>query len=315
MLYTVRKIVQENLILVAFFFIVLFGGFFADNFFSLNNISNVLKQTIPLIIVSMGMLLVILTGGIDLSVGALVALASVIIAKLSVAYGLAVGVLAGIAIISIVGFISGVLITYGRLVPFIATLVLLSISRGVALILSDGSTVYVQNSDVLTAIAEGTFLGIPVLFYFCLAIIVIMYIIKSKTYLGRFWVAIGSNREAAYFTGINTKIYELIPYVFSAFLSGITAFIYLVRTGTGSPIAAQGFELDVIAAVVIGGASMYGGRGRILNTVIGALILGSISNLMNLMSIPGYHQQIVKGVLIAVAVLAANFESKRIRKG
>ncbi len=302
-------LMQENVIIISFFSIAIVGGIFAENFFSLQNINNVLKQSVPTVMVSMAMLMIIVTGGIDLSVGSVLALLSVIIAKASLSHGLGIGVFVGLMCALLIGMLNGALITYGKMAPFIATLVTMSAARGLALIISDGTTLYLQDSAVLDFFSEATMLGIPILAYGALLVVVCFFLIKNKTYLGRFWVAIGSNKNAAYFAGINVKKYELIPYVLCAIASTCAAFAYMARTATASPIMAQGFELDVIAAVVIGGARMSGGRGSVLNTLIGALILGLISNLMNLLGIPGYHQQIIKGILIAIAVLSENLKT------
>lgn len=306
----VKQFIYNNLILISFLVISIVGGLFSGSFFSSGNLFNIMKQSTPILICAMAMLMIIITGGIDLSVGSYVAFLAVAIAKVVLSTNLFIGILVGISLGCMAGLVNGLLITFGRMAPFIATLVTMSSARGLALILSNGETVYLDENPAINLFANEGFLGIPYLMYFALVIVLVFWLLRNKIFWGRFWVAIGSNREAAYYAGINIKIFGMLPYILGGITAAATAFVLIARTGTASPIAAQGFELDVIAAVVIGGASLSGGKGKVFNTLIGALILTIISNLMNLLGIPGYHQQIIKGVLIALAVLSENFLNK-----
>lgn len=303
---------------IVFVVIFVYASLSADRFFAPGNLMNILRQSAILGTVACGMLMVILTGGIDLSVGFLLALCSVVTALTVRDYGLAVGIIAGIVSGAVAGMVTGGLVSLGKMAPFVASLVMMTIARGVALILSSGNPVQIS-SDALdnfgtesvlqVRFASGLF-GIPIItIVMLLAVFFTMFILR-KTVFGRIVTAIGSNETAVSHAGIPTRMYIFLVYVFCGTACGIAALIASSRSGVGSPILGMGFELDAIAACVIGGASLSGGRGTALNTLIGALILGVISNYMNIRGIPGYHQNIVKGVIIALAVLVEGLKNR-----
>ena len=281
---------------------VLLASVYTDSFLTLENVTNVLRQSVPLGVVSLGLLYVILTGGIDLSVGSIMALVSVVLAlaipSMGLGGALTVSVISGV----VVGTLAGILVAYFGIAPFIATLATMTVARGFALILSKGQPIFIDHQG-FADFGTGYLFGVPLPFILLGIVVVIAGLIARQTVFGRLVIAVGSNETATRFSGVSIAKHKLAVYAISGFACAIAGIISSTRTGVGSPILAIGFELDAIAAVVVGGASLAGGRGTVVNTLIGVLILGIISNVMNLMSIPGYHQQVVKGTIIIIAVL------------
>ncbi len=276
----------------------------SGDFLTVGNLMNVLRQVSGTGIMAIGMLFVILTGGIDLSVGSVAALGSVCGALMLQTHGttlsLGVAVLAGAGC----GLVSGVTVAYLRLPPFVMTLAVMTIARGVALILSDGQPIMVgDNGDALTDFANGFFGGVPYPVLLMLAVFVLAGIVLALTRFGRLVLATGSNIEAVRLSGIAVPRYVLAVYVISGALAAAAGIITTGRSGVGSATVGVGAELQVIAAVVIGGASLTGGRGGVFNTLLGVLVLGVIGNIMNLAGVPGYSQDVCMGVIIMLAVL------------
>jgi ribose transport system permease protein len=296
------RVVLSQSTIVVFVLMLIAAGVLSDRFFSPDNITNILRQSVPLGIVSLGLLYVILTGGIDLSVGSIMALVSVVVALAIPGYGVTGAILISLVVGIVCGLVSGVLVANFGIAPFIATLATMTITRGMSLIVSKGQPIFIDDQGFMDA-GSASVLGIPLLFVLLIVITAAALFLNRKTVFGRLVIAIGSNETAARFSGINLTVIKLAVYAISGFTCAIAGVVSATRTGVGSPILAIGFELDAIAAVVVGGASLAGGRGTVVNTLIGALILSMISNLMNLMDIPGYHQQVVKGVIIVLAVL------------
>ncbi|HBF45722.1 MAG TPA: ABC transporter permease [Psychromonas sp.] len=303
------KLAADNSTAMVFIAMLVIAGFLSDNFYSEANITNVLRQSVPLGIVALGMLYVILTGGIDLSVGSIMALVSVVVAMLIPSVGLWPAIIAGIAVSAIVGVFAGTLVAYFRIAPFIATLAMMTITRGLAMIVSKGQPVFVDDIAFVD-FGTGYFLGLPLPVYVFIAVSVLVYFVNKRTVFGRLVISVGSNETATRFAGIRVERFKLAVYVISGVTCGIAGVIAATRTGVGSPVLALGFELDAIAAVVVGGASLAGGKGTVVNTIIGVLILSVISNLMNLMNISGYHQQVVKGAIIIFAVMLESLKSR-----
>jgi ribose transport system permease protein len=298
--------------LVIFLIMVIISSTISDVFFTHTNISNLLRQVSGIGIISMGMLLVILTGGIDLSVGSIVALTSVLCGSfllyMPVAIALICSVIAGVAI----GSFSGYLISVHRIAPFIATLALMTISRGLGFIISKGSPIILNTSgSALINFGSGYLLGIPYPVFLMFIVFILVFIILKYTVFGRIIIAIGSNEEAVRLSGIKLKYYKFMVYCITGGFAAIAGIISTSRTGVGSPIIGVGLELDVIAAVVIGGANLSGGKGSAVNTLLGVLILGMIGNIMNLQDIPAYPQQVIKGLIIIVAVLLQGLQTKK----
>ncbi|PWC16119.1 ABC transporter permease [Brenneria corticis] len=285
------------------------ANFLSDRFYTPENITNVLRQSVPLGLAAIGMLFVILTGGIDLSVGSIMALVSVAVALLIPEIGVMPAIIAGAGIATLVGAAAGSLVTFFNIAPFIATLAMMTIARGVALIAAKGQPVFIDDVSYVN-FGTGYLLGLPLPVYVFIAFALLAHFVYRYTVFGRLVVSIGSNETATRFAGVRVDWFKFAVYALSGLACGLAGVLASTRTGVGSPVMSIGFELDVIAAVVVGGASLAGGRGTVVNTIIGVLILSIISNLMNLMNISGYNQQVVKGVIIIVAVMLESVKSR-----
>jgi ribose/xylose/arabinose/galactoside ABC-type transport system permease subunit len=286
-------------IALIFVLLVIGASFVSSDFFTQRNITNVLRQSAVVGISSMGMLFVILTGGIDLSVGSVSACGSVLVAlflsTMPLPGAIAGAVLNGCAM----GAISGYLIAGRRMPAFVVTLGMLTIARGTAFIVSKGQPILVgANGQFLNNFGKGLTFGIANPVILMLAIFAITWFLLHYTAFGRL-----VTQEAVRLSGISIGWYIFATYVISGGLSALAGVVNTARSGVGSPVLGIGMELDVIAAVVIGGASLMGGRGTAFNALLGVLILAVIGNIMNLKNVPGYHQEVVKGVIILVAVL------------
>lgn len=273
------------------------------NFLSVSNITNVFTQVSVNAIIAIGMTFVILTGGIDLSVGSTLAISSAVGASIVKSTGnvfLAIIVAAVIGIA--VGLINGLLVSKGKLQAFIVTLATMTIFRGATLVFTDGTPIS-KLPEAFVKIGNGKlgFMPIPVIITIIIAIIAVYAL--SQTRFGRYLYALGGNEDASRLSGINTDKIKTLVYVVSGFASAITGVIITSRIGSASPNAGTGFELDAIAAVVIGGTSLAGGEGTITGTLIGALIIGVLNNGLNLMNVSPFYQSIVKGLVILIAVL------------
>lgn len=296
--------------LIVFLLMLMMAGLLSDKFYSGDNVTNVLRQSVPLGLAALGMLFVILTGGIDLSVGSVMALISVVVALLIPETGLGPAVVASLLLGALMGAGAGALITTFNIAPFIATLAMMTIARGLALIISKGQPVFIDAMEFVD-FGAGYVFGLPLPVCILVACALLAHFIYHYTVFGRLVIAIGSNETATRFAGIRVAWYKFAVYALSGFACGMAGLLASTRTGVGSPVLSVGFELDVIAAVVVGGASLAGGRGNVLNTLIGVLILSMISNLMNLMNISGYNQQVVKGVIIIAAVMLESLKSRQ----
>ncbi|MBS3769530.1 MAG: ABC transporter permease [Bacteroidales bacterium] len=294
---------------VIFLLMLLISAIVSDAFFTPSNLFNLIRQVTPVGIISMGMLLVILTGGIDLSVGSIVAMIGVLCALFTNLMPLPIALIAALLCGILVGGISGYLVAYHKMAPFIATLAMMSIVRGLGFIFSKGAPVMVSDSaSVFTDFGSGSFLSIPNPAWILFLIFAIVGIILQYNAFGRIVIAIGSNEESVRLSGIRVPLHKFSVYAISGGLSAIAGIILTARTGVGAPVTGVAMELDVIATVVIGGASLKGGKGSAVNTLLGVLILGMIGNIMNLMTIPAYSQQVIKGLIIIFAVLIQRFQ-------
>lgn len=254
-------------------------------------------------IVSMGMLLVILTGGIDLSVGSLFALSSVMVAKLQNVMPWPAATLLVLLMGLMLGMINGFLITRAKVAPFVITLSMMSVARGLAFSYSKGAAILVPFSS-FELIGTGYVGPVPVPVCIMVLVFIIVAFMLERTTFGRIVIGIGGNEEAMRLAGVNTNRHKTAVYMISGFLSALAGVIITARMGVGSPITGEGMELDAIAAVVVGGANMAGGEGNVLNTVLGVLTLALIGNILNLLNVPAYPQYILKGLIIAVAVVS-----------
>jgi ribose transport system permease protein len=279
-------------------------------FFTLNNILNLMDQSVITGIVAIGQTFVILTAGIDLSVGSLTGAAGIILglclSEMPLPLAIVVAILAG----GLAGFINGYIITKGRVAAFIVTLGMMSIGRSMAYVLSGANSIS-QLPAELGDIASSTILGIPVNFIVLVILYAAAWYYLTFTKGGRTIYAIGSNAEAARTAGLSVDFYSIVVYVISGALSAVAAVFLAARILSIDPIAATGLELDTIAAVVIGGASLFGGRGTIIGTFIGVLIMVLIRNGLNLLNVNPYWQGTAIGSIIIAAVLLERFLSAR----
>lgn len=283
----------------------------SDAFFTERNIFNLLRQVSGVGIVSMGMLLVILTGGIDLSVGSVLAIASVLSAYLLSSMSLPFSLILTVAVGIGLGGVSGYLVAVRRVAPFVATLAMMTIARGLAYIISKGAPILLTESGGrLKEFGVGYLFRVPLPVILMFAVFCAIYLILKYTVFGRLVIAIGSNETAVTLSGIRVWIYKFMVYSIAGGLAAIAGIISTSRTGVGSPIVGAGLELDAIAAVVIGGASLRGGKGTAFNTLLGIFILGMIGNIMNLENVPAYPQQVIKGLIIIFAVLLQGFQRR-----
>ncbi|WP_179375740.1 ABC transporter permease [Winogradskyella wichelsiae] len=306
-----KFLVKYNTVFI-FVLLLIFSALISDVFFTTVNLSNLLKQVSGIGIISIGMLIVILTGGIDLSVGSLVALLAVTFALLINLVILPVAIVLTIIIGFSLGSVSGYLVAYQKMAPFVATLALMTVARGLAFIYSKGSPITFNTTGGLfmSDFANNATLGIPNIAIIFFIIVIITMVMLRYNVFGRLVIAIGSNEEASRLSGIKVNKYKFLVYAISGALAAIAAIVVASRTNLGSPNMGMAWELDAIAAVVIGGASLNGGRGTAINTLMGVLILGLIGNILNLLNVPSYPQQVVKGGIIIFAVLLQRFENK-----
>lgn len=275
----------------------------SPHFLSVSNLLNVMEQTSINAVIAVGMTFVILSGGIDLSVGSLVAFSGVVMAStLQAGAPLPVALLAGLLTGAACGLVNGGLVTLGRLPPFIATLGMMSVARGAALLFTDGRPVSGFSADFRT-LATGRVLMIPVPVLVTLGVYVVAHLVLTRTRFGRYVYAIGGNEEATRLSGVSVRFHKTMVYALSGLVSGLAAAILTARLNSAQPIAGIMYELDAIAATVIGGTSLLGGQGRVSGTLIGALIMGVLRNGLNLLGISSFLQQVVIGLVIVGAVL------------
>lgn len=290
-------------VFIAFIVICAVISVMSPDFFSVANLRNVVLQASINAVLAVGLTFVIITGGIDLSVGSILAFAGIVLGfslhgHIPLLPALLIGLLSGAAF----GLINGALVVRGGLPPFIATLGTMSIARGLALVLNNGKPIS-DFTDSFRFIASGSIAGVPVFIWIVAAIYILSYIILNKTPFGRYVYATGGNIEAAHLSGVNTKKVLLWVYIISGMLAGLGAIMLTSRIDSAQPTAGLMFELDAIAAAVIGGTSLRGGYGFISGTLIGALIISVIRNGLNLLDVSSFIQQIVIGVVIILAVL------------
>ena len=287
-------------------FIIIFSvlSLTTPGFLSLSNLTTVLRQISINGILAVGVTFVIITGGIDLSLGSTVALAGVTAALFARQGGdaLILPLIAGITTGLVVGLVNGLIVTRGKVAPFIVTLGMMTILRGTALVVSDGRPVS-NLSNAFNAIGGGDLMGIPIPILVFLAVVVVSHVILDRTVIGRYVYATGGNEKAAYASGVDTDRVKMFVYVICGAFAGLAGIVLASRINTGQPNAGVSFELDAIAAAVIGGTNLSGGIGKVTGTVLGVLIIGIINNGLDLLNVTSYYQQIIKGVIIIGAVL------------
>ena len=304
---TLKNVLVEQKSLITLLVLILIVSCLSDNFFTLNNIFNILQQTSINAIIAVGMTLVILTSGIDLTVGSIFALAGAVTASMIGAdISPFIAICTALILSTILGAFSGVIIAKGKLQAFIATLVMMLILRGATQVYTKGSPISIgtnDNSEIFEWIAFGRVFGIPVPIIIMLVVFAAAWYLLKYTRLGRYIYALGGNESATQLSGINVDKVKIIVYAMSGLLCAVASTIEVSRLSSAQPTAGTGYEMDAIAAVVLGGTSMSGGRGKIIGTLIGALILGFLNNGLNMLGVDAYYQMIVKGGVILLAVL------------
>ena len=296
----------------------------SDNFLTVRNLLNVARQSTYLIIVTMGQMLALLTGGFDLSVGTIVALSSVVgaiaMAAMNTAFPdaaalvIIVGLLAGMGAGLTIGTVNGLGVSLFNVNPFMMTLGMSSVGFGIALYLTGGVPVYGLPATFSDVLGFGSLIGIPTPVLITAGIIVVMYFLVNWTRIGRYFYAVGGNIKASALSGINTKLTLFIAYIFCSALATISGLLLTARLETGEANIGASMPLESIAACVIGGVSLKGGVGRVENVVLGALFIGLIQNGMNLARIESYLQTVVIGILLIVAVASDQFRQRLVIK-
>lgn len=305
------KALRQYGIFVVFIIICLILSFISPQFLTVSNWTIIITQASINALLAFGVTFVIITGGIDLSLGSMVAVTGVTAAMLahpdtfSVALPIFAGLLAGL----LMGVFNGFIITKSKIAPFIVTLGTMTIGRGLALILSKGRPVS-NLSDSFNFIGGGDILGIPFPIIVLIIIFIICSLILKKTLLGRYIYAIGGNEQASRASGINVNQVKMAVYSISGLLAGLAGILLTSRITTGQPNAGAGFELDAIAAAVIGGTSTSGGTGTMTGTLIGVLLIGVINNGLDLLNVTSYYQQVVMGIIIIGAVVLDSWNQK-----
>ena len=305
--HAVRAFLVDNGIVIAFFLLCVALAFTSEHFLTTVNLRNVLRQTSINGLLAIGMTFVILTGGIDLSVGSVLAfggMAAAVFASTSIGeqyplyVAVPIGLLAGLAL----GLVNGFMVAFFRVPPFVVTLGMLSIARGLTLITSNGMPVSRLSSEYI-AIGQGVFFGVPVPVMIFFGVFTLAWVVLYRTTFGRYVYAVGGNEEAARISGVNARMVKFAVYGISGALAALGGIILSARTTAGLPQAGVAYELDAIAAVVIGGTSLAGGQGRLVGTLVGALIIGVVNNGLDLLGVSAYYQLTLKGTIIVAAVL------------
>jgi len=292
-------------------FLILALSLLSPYFLSTANLLNVLRQVSINAILALGMTVVILKGGIDLSVGSLLALAGALAAGFALSGfppPLAMGLGVGIAVA--LGTLQGLLVAYAGLPPFIVTLAGLTAFRGLTLVYTDGRPI-TGLPDPFLFLGNGTLLGIPVPVMVMLSFLLLTHLLLQNTALGRYLYAIGGNEEAARLSGVPVARIKVFAYAYSGLAAGLAALVLTGRLNSAQPTAGTGFELDAIAAAVVGGTSLAGGRGTAWGTFLGALIIGVLNNGMNLLNVSSFYQLIAKGAVIVLALLVDRLVRRR----
>lgn len=303
---------QEALTLVGFLGLVIFMSITSDVFLTTDNILNIARQVSINGILAVGMTFVILTGGIDLSVGAVMAFTGTIMAGMMINFGMPpiAAVLVGVALGAAIGYINGMFVSYAKIPAIIVTLAMMEISRGFALLYTGGYPLS-GLPDSFSFIGRSYALGILPMPVVIMALVYIAaYLVLNHMPIGRYIYAIGGNEEAVRLSGVKVKRYKIMAYVVSGITASISGIILTSRLMSGQPNAGVGFELDAIAAVVLGGTDIAGGRGHIFGTILGALLIGVLSNGLNLMGVSPYFQRVLKGVIIIAAIYYSSSRKK-----
>lgn len=298
------EFVKKTAILWVMIILILILSVISPSFFRGQNLLNIIKQASITGVIGVGMTFVLITGGIDLSVGSVMALSGTMAASVAVAeknMPIALVILVGVGLGALCGLINGIGVSYIGFPPFIMTLGMMTIARGIPLVFTNGTPIF-GLSEEFNMIANSRVLGVPSLVIFLVITVLAGHIILSKTVLGRRIYAVGGNEDAARLSGVSTAKVKLFVYVFCGILSGIAGILICSRITSGNGTVAEGYEMNAISAAVIGGVSMTGGSGNVLGMVVGAMILTIIQNSFDIMGVNSFYQNIIKGIIILLAV-------------
>jgi ribose transport system permease protein len=293
--------------------LILFGAMTlaSTEFLTGDNMANLARQVAIFGIIAVGQLLVILTAGIDLSVGSVLGLTGCVTAELLVhGVGIPIAIAAGFGVGIAIGLFNGSLVAYGKMPPFIVTLGMLGIARGVVLVMTDASTIQ-PLPDSFGNIANGDFIGVPNLLWIFLAVVIVTSFVLRRTVFGRYIYAIGSNPESARLSGVPVTRVLVAVYAIAGLLAAVGGVLFMSRLNAGIPTAGTGYELNAIAACVIGGASLFGAKGGAFGAAAGALIVATLNNGGNLLAVNAFYLQIIIGALILAAVAFDQWQSRR----
>lgn len=304
-----RKSITDLSFMTLFVVLILGAALWTDAFFTQGNLTNLSRQIVTNGLVSLGQLLVILTGGIDLSVGPLVALGGIVSTGTQADLPLSLAITAGLVAGAAGGAVNGFLVARFRLPPFIVTLATLSTYRGLVFVYSN-TPVQPSYPSFRSVLGAGSVGPIPVPVLIVIAFYIAGWLFLNRTVPGRVVTAIGGNEEATRLAGFNVRRHIVLVYVISGFMAALAGVLLVSRLGVAQPSLGVAYELDAIAATVIGGAVLGGGGGSVGGTAGGVVVLGVINNLLNLLNVQSYYQQVIKGVIIAVAVLARRREAR-----
>lgn len=298
----IKRFLIQNNTYVIFLILFIVCCVLSSNFLTAMNIRNIALQQAAPICVSIGMLFVILTGGIDLSVGSVMAFGAAASAIIIRDYNMPVGMAILIALLCglAYGMFTGILVAYTNMQGFVASLAVMTIARGAAFVLTNGTPIKLEKGTIDVLVSRENMFPIIII---TVIVIVLFALVQRYTAYGRIVIAVGSNSTAVELAGIRVRRYLVSVYAISGVLAALGGVFVAARSSTGSATVGMGQELDAIAACVIGGASLAGGKGFVVKTVIGALVLALIGNIMNLMAVPSYPQDIIKGFIIIAAVL------------
>jgi ribose/xylose/arabinose/galactoside ABC-type transport system permease subunit len=293
--------IGSNSALTALLVLLGVGGLFVPYFLTKENLAAILSQYTIIGFLALGQLLVILTGGIDLSQGSMVALTSILVASLMQSFGVPISIIGGLLGVALLGLFNGFLVARTKIPPFVVTLGMLGIARGLALLISDAKPIAVTEK-AFVAIGRSNLAGVPLsTFLLLIAVVILALFLKHRKY-GRHIYAVGGGEESARLSGVDVRKVKLLVYALSGFLTAIGGIMWTARLTSGSPIGATGYEMESIAAVIVGGGSFFGGNGTVVGTTIGVLLFGQINSVLNLIGISPYWQGTIKGVLILMAV-------------
>lgn len=315
--FNLTQFLIEQRSIIALLILITVVSFLNPNFFGVDNLLNILRQTSVNAIIAIGMTFVILIAGIDLSVGSVLALTGAVAATLvGIDLPVTVVILAVLLFGGLIGLLNGALVAFGKVQAFMATLITMLLLRGITMIYMGGrpiSTGFSDSADRFAEIGTGIWFGIPIPVWIMAGLFLLGWFLLTQTRIGRYIYALGGNESATALSGINVNKVKLFVFAVSGALAALAGMIVTARLGSAQPTAGTGYELDAIAAVVVGGTSLMGGKGRIIGTLIGALIIGFLSNALNLLDIDSYYQLVAKALVILAAVVLDNVLGRKSR--